>query len=275
MYELKLEKFSGPLEKLLELIEEQKLDVNEVSMAKVTDDFLKYLDAFQKEGAGASSQALSPEILQGGASGDVSREIGTNIRGFRADLRLLADFVSVASRLIFLKSKYLLPNLPLTVEEEADIKDLESRLVIYRDLRPAFRLIGNLWREGHRAYGRPYFLGRGTGLPHGQSVFYPGSKTDVRHLADALGNIFETIKTYELEEETIQGTVVTLEEKIQEVLSRISKEGDSDLRHLSGEKSRSEMVVVFLALLHLAREQLIRLEQIENFSDIMVKKNEQ
>jgi len=82
-YELKLEKFSGPLEKLLELIEAQKMDVSEVSMARVTDDFLKYLDTFRKE--------------------------GENTRGFRADLRLLADFVSVASRLIFLKSKYLLP----------------------------------------------------------------------------------------------------------------------------------------------------------------------
>ena len=86
MYELKLEKFSGPLEKLLELIEEQKLDVNEVSMANVTDDFLKYLDEFRKEGAHAEE--------------------------FRADLRLLADFIAVASRLIFLKSKYLLPNIP-------------------------------------------------------------------------------------------------------------------------------------------------------------------
>jgi segregation and condensation protein A len=247
MYELKLEKFSGPLEKLLELIEEQKLDVNEVSMAKVTDDFLAYLDTFRKE--------------------------GTHIDEFRADLRLLADFVAVASRLIFLKSKYLLPNLPLTMEEEADIKDLEARLVIYRDLRPAFKVIGKLWREGHRAYSRPYFLGRGAGLPSGQSVFYPGGKTDVEGLTEAIRHIFEEIKIYEREEETIQGTIVTLEEKIQEVLSRIEKGGDSNLNQLSGEKSRAEMIVVFLAVLHLAREQLVRLEQIGNFSDIMVKKN--
>jgi len=248
MYELKLEKFSGPLEKLLELIEDQKLDVNELSMAKVTDDFLKYLDTFRKD--------------------------GTNTSGFRADLRLLADFIAVASRLIFLKSKYLLPNLPLTVEEEASIKDLEARLVIYRDIRPAFKLIGKLWREGHHAYSRPYFLGHGAGLPRGQSVFYPGTKTDISCLTNAIQNIFEEVTTYKLEEETIKGTIVTLEEKIQEVLARILKEGDSDLMHLSGEKSRAEMIVVFLAVLHLAREQLIRLEQIENFSDIMVRQKE-
>ena len=245
-YELTLEKFSGPLEKLLELIEGQKLDVNEVSLAAVTDDFLKYLDAFQKE--------------------------GVSEKGFRADLRLLADFISVASRLIFLKSKYLLPNLPLSAEEEADIKDLEERLVIYRDLRPAFKLIGKLWREGHRAYSRPYFLGRGTGLVQGQYVFYPGGTTDIDHLLEAMRNVFQEMKTYELEEETIQGTIITLEEKIQEVLSRVLKEGDFDFKNLSGERSRSEMIIVFLAVLHLAREQLIRLEQIENFSGIMVKR---
>ncbi len=246
-YELQLEKFSGPLEKLLELIENQKLDVNEVSMAKVTDDFLKYLDIF--------------------------RENGANEGAFRADLRLLADFVSVASRLIFLKSKYLLPNLPLTEEEAADIKDLEERLIIYRDLRPAFKLIAKIWRQGHHAYSRPYFLGKGTGLPRGQSVFYPGANTNADHLAEAMRKVFEVISVYELEEETIQGTIITLEEKIQEVLSRILKEGGADFKNLSGTKGRSEMIIVFLAVLHLAREQLVRLEQIGNFSDIMVSKN--
>lgn len=253
-YELTLEKFSGPLEKLLELIEEQKLDVNEVSMAKVTDDFLKYLDAFRKEGAGAVSQGQKGEEL------------------FRADLRLLADFISIASRLIFLKSKYLLPNIPLTEEQETDIKDLEARLMIYRDLRPAFRIIGKLWVGGRHAYSRPYFLGRGTGLPQGQSVFYPGKTTDIARLSGALSGIFEMIKKYELEEETIQGTIVSLEEKIHKVLERILSGGDADFKNLADEKSRSETIVVFLAVLHLAREQLIRLEQIENFSDIMVRK---
>ncbi len=285
MYELTLEKFSGPLEKLLELIEDQKLDVNEVSMAAVTDDFLKYLDAIRKQDADPLSRVSSAGILQSNVADGSSDppfqilsnntaegELSENEQAFRADLRLLADFIAVASRLIFLKSKYLLPNLPLTVEEEADIKDLETRLSIYRDLRPAFRAIAGLWREGHRAYGRPYFLGRGTWPAQGRSVFSPGAKTDAHHLGNALSNIFEAIKTYEREEQTIPGVIVTLEEKIQEVLARVIKEGGFDLKNMSGEQSRSEMIIVFLAVLHLAREQLVRLEQIGNFSDIMVKK---
>ncbi|HVM76949.1 MAG TPA: ScpA family protein [Candidatus Paceibacterota bacterium] len=249
-YELSIGQFKGPLDKLLELIEEQKLDVSEVSLAKVTDGFLKYLDEF-KQGGGFMIEER-----------------------FRLDLRVLADFISVASRLIFLKSKYLLPGLVLTDDEEASIKELEGHLRIYQQLKPALRYINNLWHESHRSYSRPYFLGRGSsaGMAPDQKVFYPGGTTTLDRLREALGGIFETIKTYELETETIKEKIVTLEEKISEVLGRIQKEGDVQFKSLSDEKSRSEMIVVFLAILHLAREQLVFLEQLDNFSDIMVKK---
>jgi segregation and condensation protein A len=254
-YELKLGEFSGPLQKLLELIEEQKLDISEVSLAKVTDDFLKYLETF-KQGFGLSAKESA---------------IMTEEK-FRGDLRVLADFVSVASKLIFLKSKYLLPGLMLTQEEEADIKDLEDRLRIYQELKPAIKIINGLWQTSHKSYSRPYFIGRGTGNIPGQTVFYPGGNLEKEALTMALSTIFESIKTYELETEIIREKIVTLEEKISEVLGRIQKEGDMHFNSLSGDKSRSEMIVVFLAILHLAREQLVLLEQMDNFSDIMVKK---
>lgn len=249
-YETRVGEFSGPLEKLLELIEAEKMDVSEVSLATVTDGFLKYLEAFKN-----------------GRGGDMHGE-----ERFRGDLRVLADFVSVASKLIFLKSKYLLPGLALTDEEEADIKDLEERLRIYQQLKPAIKLINRLWHTSHRSFSRPYFLGRGTGNVPGQTMFYPGNTLDAEALATAMNGVFDSIKTYDLETETIREKIVTLEEKISEVLDRIQKEGDVHFNNLSGEKSRGEMIVVFLAILHLAREQLVLLEQMDNFSDIMVKK---
>ena len=254
-YETRVGEFSGPLEKLLTLIEAEKMDINEVSLAKVTDDFLKYLETFKQ---GMADDMASTEDTE---------------RKFRVDLRVLADFVSVASKLIFLKSKYLLPGLALSDEEEADIKDLESRLHIYQQLKPAIKLINQLWQTSHHSFSRPYFLGRGTGNIPGQTMFYPGKNLYASALAEALGGIFDTIKTYDLETETIKEKIVTLEEKISEVLGRIQKEGDMHFNQLSDEKSRGEMIVVFLAILHLAREQLVLLEQMDNFSDIMVKKN--
>lgn len=247
-YEIKLEQFSGPLEKLLELIEAEKLGVNEVSMAKVTDGFLKYLQKFR----------------QGGEREGEKR--------FHIDLRILADFISVASRLIFLKSKYLLPGLALTDEEQADIKDLEEHLKIYERLKPALAHIHKLWRTSRPLYSRPYFLGRATGLAAGQRFFYPGNNLNIEVLCGALGRIFETVKTYAFETETIREKIITLEEKITEVLARIQEEGDLRFKKFASEKSRAEAIVVFLAILHLAREQLILLEQLTNFSDIIVRK---
>lgn len=246
-YEIKLEQFSGPLEKLLELIEGEKLGVSEVSLAKVTDGFFKYLE----------------RLRQGGGEGDEK---------FLVDLRILADFIVVASKLILLKSRNLLPWLAFTQEEEADIKELEERLKRYQALKPVLKNIHKLWRDHHRSYSRPYFLGRGAGLVAGQHVFYPGGTLDLVSLQATLEKIFETVKTYAFETETIKEKIITLEEKISEIMGRIKEEGDLQFKRLSGEKSRSEMIVLFLAILHLAREQLILLEQMENFSDIMVKK---
>ncbi len=254
-YELEIGEFKGPLDKLLELIEAEKMDINDVSLAKVTDDFLHYLNDLK----GAIS-----------AAGD-SVEAKTD-SAFRADLRLLADFVAVASRLIFLKSKYLLPGLELTEEEEADIKDLEARLRIYQELKPAIRFVNKLWHESHKSYSRPYLIGKGVGLAPGPAIFYPGRNLDAERLQAALSGILDTMKAYEMETETVREKIVTLEEKISEVLGRIQKEGDMHFKALSGDKSRGEMIVVFLALLHLAREQLVFLEQMDAFSDILVKK---
>jgi segregation and condensation protein A len=259
-YETRVGEFSGPLEKLLELIEAEKMDINEISLAKVTDDFLRYLETFK---SGLDMSGGSATSAEGMANAE---------NKFRVDLRVLADFVSVASKLIFLKSKYLLPGLALSEEEEADIKDLESRLHIYQQLKPAIKILNRLWATSHHSFSRPYFLGRGTGNVPGQTMFYPGGNLSTGALTAALGGIFDTIKTYDLETATIKEKIITLEEKISEVLGRIQKEGDMHFNQLSSEKSRSEMIVVFLAILHLAREQIVLLEQMENFSDIMVKK---
>ena len=253
-YELRTEKFSGPLEKLLELIEAQKMDVSEVSMAAVTEDFLRYIKTLKE----------IPLERNAGEDGIAS--------AFREDLRLIADFIMVASKLIFLKSKYLLPGLALTDEEEADIKDLEGRLKIYQELKPALRVIGRLWRENHRSYSRPYFIGYGGGLSTEQKIFYPGRNVTIPALAGSLDRIFETIKTYELETDTIKEKIVTLEEKIVEMLARIDREGPLAISGRRGSASRIDVILLFLAALHLAHDERVVLKQGEIFSDIMVEK---
>lgn len=234
-YELKLDKYQGPLEKLLELIEERKLAVSEISLAAVTDDFLKYLEKLSE---------VPPAML--------------------------ADFIVVASRLVLIKSKSLLPELPLTEEEEEDIKDLEQRLTLYKSLKEAEKHVLALHLARRHAASRPYFL-HVANLP---PVFYPSANLTVPELLAAIGRVHSNLQKFALATQTIEGTLVSLEEKMREVVERMREIAESSLTTLAPTASRGELVVLFLAILHLAREQLIFLEQKGEFSDIIIRKND-
>lgn len=241
-YDLHLGVFSGPLHKLLELVEARKLEVTEISLAQVTNEFLEFLKTLET-----------------------------------VEAPVLADFIAIASRLILIKSKSLLPDLPLTSEEEKEIKDLEYRLRLYQELKPSMRFISKLWSAGHRQFSRSYLLvrqptGGGEIAPElEEHFFYPGEGITTAAFVESLARLSQILKKAELETKIIREKIITIEEKIAEVVRRLSESGATTLRNLSGEKSRSEIIAIFLALLHLAREQMVHLEQQAYFSDIIVK----
>lgn len=272
-YELKLERYAGPLDKLLELIEARSLTITEISLAEVTDDFLTYLQGLKQEQEGVKSQEESLALL-----------------------RVIADFVVVASRLLFIKSKALLPEMALGDEEEADIKDLEMRLQMLRDLRPAMRFLTARWDGAEHAWSRPYFLntvspagtpfsfqnnesgearpdGRPLELHQGVQVFYPSPALRADALAGSLQTLFSAFERFVLESDTIRETVVSLEKKIKEIMLRFKEITETSFSALAGDSSRGERVVAFIAILHLAREQIVRLEQGSEFSDIMIQRS--
>ncbi len=258
-YQLKLEKFTGPLEKLLELIEEKKLDVTEISLAQVTDDFLIY---FRSLTNADETQKNAEEVSVS------QREVGVS-------LRIMADFISIASRLVLIKSKFLLPDLTLTPDEEAGIKDLERRLKIYQELKPVLKFLAKLWRSKEKEFGRAYFLSKSyIADSGGPLIFYPGGGLEIVALLEAVKKLFDTLRVEELETETIKEKIISLEEKIKEVIERLEHEIETNFSNLSNKKSRSEIVIIFLAILHLAREQLVSLEQSGHFSDIMITKKD-
>ncbi|HOV88719.1 MAG TPA: segregation/condensation protein A, partial [Candidatus Paceibacterota bacterium] len=120
--EIQQEKFSGPLDLLLSLIEERKLEITEVNLAQVTDAFLSYI--------GDLKQA-SPDVL--------------------------ADFLVVAAKLILIKSKSLLPTLELSAEEETEIKDLTERLEIYRLFKNASQFIKEKFTQ-NQMFAREFLI---------------------------------------------------------------------------------------------------------------------
>lgn len=233
-YEVKLEQFTGPLDKLLQLIEEKHLDVTEVSLAEVTADFINYIQSL----------------------------------GQKAEPRILADFLAVAAQLVLIKSKVLLPSLELTQEEEIDIHQFEARLKLYQEFKQAAARIFNLWNRKHIALSRPLFFALGD-----RAIFYPPKKLAVNDFAEALNKLLATLKEF-LPEATqkIKQRVITLESKINELANRLQEAAEQSFKSLSQSQSREEIVVLFLALLHLLRDRLINVEQKGQFSDIILRK---
>ncbi|HOB90128.1 MAG TPA: segregation/condensation protein A, partial [Candidatus Colwellbacteria bacterium] len=123
-FEISTERFSGPLQKLLELIEERKLEITELSLAEITGEFLDYVHKMGE-----------------------------------AEPKVLADFVSVAARLLLIKSKSLIPNLELTTEEEESIVDLEERLKLYKELKSAEKNVAVFWKSEKRSFSRDFAAG--------------------------------------------------------------------------------------------------------------------
>ncbi len=230
MYEVKLSQYSGPLEKLLELIEARRLEITTVNLSGVTADFIEYVKNIEA--------GIHP--------------------------RLLSDFIVVASRLMLIKSKVLLPGLELTSEEERDIHDLENRLKLYREFKAAGKLLGRQFLNLPASAGKPF-------LHLAAPIFYPG-KLSVEILKNAVARVLKNLEILiPKEERTVKRALFTVEGKMQELLMRMSGAlGARKFGELLTGKERGEVVILFLAVLHLARQQKISVSQIGQFDDIII-----
>ncbi len=233
-YKVSLEKFSGPLDLLLSLIEEKKLEISEISLSAVTDQFLEYLKKMSAQG------------------GEYQR--------------ILADFLVIASRLILIKSRSLLPNLVLTQEEEGDIKELEERLKVYQQIKLLGRELGKWAKERPPYFSREYFLN----LP---VVFYPSKNLNKEGLLSIYESFLKTLPQLEKLEEQSMARIITLEEKIEELMNRISAAAEMSFNEISSSsKEKIDVILMFLAVMMLFRKKILEVSQDKLFGEIKVKK---
>jgi len=231
MYEVKLSQYSGPLEKLLELIEEKKLEITTVSLGGVTGDFLSYIKNIEEH--------LHPKFL--------------------------SDFVVVAARLMLIKSKVLLPGLELTTDEEKDIRDLEKRLKLYKEYKSAGLAFKNFFRPRPRSFSRPL-------LAQTEPFFYPDPRLSTNFLKIAMAKVIASLEVFlPKEERTVKRALVTIEEKMQELVARLAGTPTGSFDEISRGKAREEVIILFLAILHLIKQQKIHTSQAGQFDDIMIK----
>jgi segregation and condensation protein A len=224
-----LDVFDGPLDLLLNLVKEQQLDIATVPLARVADQYFAYIAAMDT-----------------------------------LDVEVAADYLVVASTLVFLKSKALLPPIPVEFEAggeetaEAVEARLRERLIAYSRYRDAGRDLYERALEAAAYYAR----GEG-GDPTVDLV--QRYKIDVAKLARALEAALRSAKP---EVRTIVRERVSLIEQMDAVAKAVRREGRASFFALVDGGDRFTIIVTFLAVLELVRRGRLFVRQSAAFDDI-------
>jgi len=228
-FQIKTPVFEGPLDVLLDLIEKRKLLINDISLAQVADDYIAYIKSFE---------TLPVEHA--------------------------ADFVFVASTLVLIKSKSLLPTLPLTPEEEGSIEDLERRLAEYKRIKELSLHIRNL-------FGKNIIFER-TPSRVLAPVFSPTDEVAHESILTSIQKILNALPKKQFMPQAVVAKVISLEEMMDKLTDRIKENIKMSFKDfVGGTKERVNIIVGFLALLELVKQGAIAVAQQENFEDIHIK----
>ncbi len=174
-----------------------------------------------------------------------------------------ANFILVAATLLLIKSKSLLPTLELTSEEQGDIKSLETRLSIYKRIKEASVTVqGRYGKSICFAPAKRDFM---------ETVFTPG-KLEHGGIAAAIQRILAQIPKVESLPQVVVKKVISLEEMIERLTSRVEQSLRMSFRDFAGgdKAEKVNVIVGFLAMLELVKRGIIRAEQQQNFSDIEI-----
>jgi segregation and condensation protein A len=231
MFNFKLDKFEGPLNLLLKLIEKEELDITQISLAKIADQYISYI----------KNLAVS-------------------------DPEHMADFLLVAAKLILIKSKALLPY--LYPEEDKEIEDFENQLKLYKEFLEASKKIYLLLSRKKFMFGREF---NRKAILSSINAFSPPKNLNKELLRDVMDEFLERRKVPdELEEATIEHSI-NIEDKIMHIETLLVNRFNMTFNSIiSQAENNTEIIVTFLAILELMRMRKVVLEQETIFGEITI-----
>lgn len=235
-YQVRLPVFEGPLDLLLHLIEKNEVDIYDIPIALITEQYLEYL-------------ALSEKI----------------------DLELTSEFLLMACTLLSIKARMLLPASVCTDDEDM-VDDPRSELVqkileykLYKEMAEEFKERETaqnkvFWRQVDEAALLKQF-------PPANPLGTVSTQDLIKVYSHILRKIEKKKEVYSITREEI-----TIQEKIEYILAVLTEKsaGMSFYRLFSGLTTRGEVIVTFLALLELSRRGILLLRQSHLFGDILI-----
>ena len=239
---LKLQVFEGPMDLLMHLIEKNKIDIYDIPIVTITDQYLEYVRQMEHD-----------------------------------DMNVTSEFLVMAATLLDIKSRMLLPREENAEGEEEDPRDeLVRRLLEYK----MYKYMSEELREKSRHAGYSYF--RPQDLPEEVRSYVPplnyeeliGDKT-----AQSLKNVFaEVLRRKKSRVDPvrsgfgkIQREEISVADKTLYIRAYLASHPHADFREmLEQEDSKEEIIVTFLVILELMKNQMIRITQEETFGKIAI-----
>lgn len=223
----KISAFEGPLDLLLQMVEQEELAITAVSLAHITDQYIEYLE---------HAQTIPKEEL--------------------------ADFLLVAARLLFIKSRALLPQMAVPLDESGI--SLEDQLRMYQQFAHAAQAINGLIQQKRFLFPREK-------PPIQMGVFLPPRTVSAERLAQIFRELLRAIAPVVRFPKAAVERAVSIQEKMHELRTLLSAQGELSFHtFLRAAASTTEVVVSFLALLEMVKQRTVRVSQEALFHDITV-----
>lgn len=232
-YEVKINEFEGPLDLLLHLIKKDNINIFDISIEQIIKQFLEYINKMKEE-----------------------------------NLDITSEYLVMASELIELKSKMLLPNKTEEIEEEIEeaTNDLINRLLEYDKYKNMTNELRDLENIRSKIYTR-----------ESEELLNYANKNDIDYGIDLddLVNAFQKFLEYkELSKPLntkIEKKEYSVDERCVEIRNKIKLKGSLKFEDLFDVITKEYVVVTFLAILSMAKKQEISIEQNNNFNNIIIK----
>ncbi len=237
-FKVRLANFEGPFDLLLQLISRHKLDVTEVALSQVTDEFMAHI------------RAMGPDW----------------------DLDQTTEFLVVAATLLDLKAARLLP--AAEVEDEADLALLEARDLLFARLLQyrAYKQIADIFNERLAAEGRRYPRTVGLEPHHAELLPEVVISIGAQGFAKLAVRAMQPRAEPQVYVDHIHAPLVSVREQAALVVARLRERGEMEFQALVADAGDTLTVVArFLALLELYREKVVALDQEDPLEELMVR----
>lgn len=234
-YKFTINDFEGPLDLLLHLIKESNINICDINIVEITEQYLNFIEKEQN-----------------------------------LNLNIASEYLIMAAELIEIKSKMLLPKQEKNIDEETDIKEnLINKLIEYNKYKGVIPQLKELNNERNTIYTKSP-----ENLNYLEKEKISNESSDVQVLLNAFNNFLNEQKDNEPLKTTVTKKEYSIEKRNKEIKNILRKKNIINFIELFDTISKEYIVITFLSILDLAKKSEIIIEQDKNFKNIILKNNE-